>query len=89
LAGIEGNLMHSIGRFLMAGAIGAAICISGTNAFSKTAKECNADYAANRPAIQAAKQTKAAFIKACLAGKETMPMTPPAVSAPPTPLSGY
>jgi hypothetical protein len=45
----------------------------GAPAWAKTAKECNAEYAANKAAIQAAKQKKKDFIAACRAGTETIP----------------
>jgi hypothetical protein len=45
---------------------------SVTPASAKTAKECNAEYAANKAAIQGT-QKKADFIAACRAGTETVP----------------
>jgi hypothetical protein len=44
----------------------------------KTAKECGADYDANKPAIKAAGQTKKAFVASCRAGNETIPAAPAA-----------
>ena len=47
-----------------------------TTATGKTVKECNAEYAANKAAIQAAGEEKADFIKACRAGTEVIPPVP-------------
>jgi pyruvate/2-oxoglutarate dehydrogenase complex dihydrolipoamide acyltransferase (E2) component len=47
----------------------------------KTAKECNADYAANKAAIKAGGQTKKDFVASCRAGNEAIP-TAPAAAAP-------
>jgi hypothetical protein len=50
-------------------------------ASAKTVRECNDEYAANKPAIQGAGQLKKDFIAACRAGTETIPsgaMTAPA-----------
>ena len=57
---------------------------------TKTAGQCNADYAANKPAIQAAKIKKKDFVASCRAGNEVIPgaaaapapTTPPVVAAP-------
>ena len=43
-------------------------------ATTKTAKECDAEYAANKAAIKASGQTKRAFVAACRAGNETLGM---------------
>ncbi len=55
----------------------------------KTAKECDAEYKANKEAIKASGQRKKDFVAACRAGTETIPTgaTPaaPAPSAAPTP----
>jgi hypothetical protein len=51
-------------------------------AAGKTAKECNAEYAANKPAIKASGQKKADFIAACRAGTETIPQGAAAAPAP-------
>ena len=50
----------------------------------KTAKECDAEYAANKAAIKTSGQTKRAFVAACRAGNETIPQAAvaPAPSAP-------
>jgi hypothetical protein len=48
----------------------------------KTAKECNAEYAANKDAIKASGQKKKDFVEACRAGTETIP-TSAAPAAPP------
>ncbi|MGX5830165.1 hypothetical protein [Mesorhizobium sp. 43Arga] len=53
-------------------------------AATKTAKECNAEYAANKPAIQASGEKKADFIAACRAGTEVIPSgVAPATTAAP------
>jgi hypothetical protein len=51
-------------------------------AAGKTAKECDAEYAANKDAIKAGGQTKRAFVAACRAGTETIPAAPAAALAP-------
>jgi hypothetical protein len=49
----------------------------------KTAKECNAEYAANKEAIKASGQKKKDFVEACRAGTETVPPgAAPAAAAP-------
>jgi hypothetical protein len=51
----------------------------------KTAKECDAEYAANKVAIKASGQTKRTFVAACRAGNETIPQgtaAAPASAAP-------
>jgi hypothetical protein len=48
----------------------------------KTAKECNADYAANKAAIKASGETKKDFVASCRAGNETIPAAA-AVQPPP------
>jgi hypothetical protein len=52
------------------------------SAGGKTAKECNAEYAANKAAIKAAGKTKKDFVAACRTGGEVIPPAP-AASAPP------
>lgn len=69
--------------YLIASAALAACIASSSMAMAKTTKECNDEYAANKPAIMAAKQKKADFISACKAGTETMP--PAAANAAPPP----
>ncbi|MEW6631796.1 MAG: hypothetical protein AB1440_13070 [Pseudomonadota bacterium] len=51
----------------------------------KTAKECDAEYAANKDAIKGSGQTKKAFVAACRAGSETIPSG--AAAAAPAPAS--
>lgn len=62
---------------------------------TKTAKECDAEYAANKAAIQAAKTRKADFIRQCRTGAATIPggsqtaaptpaPAPPPAAPPPT-----
>ncbi len=61
-------------------ALGVALaCASPT--FAKTAKECNAEYAANKAAIQAAEEKRADFITACKAGTEVIPTATAAPSS--------
>ena len=74
--------MRIVTKFVFAAAALCCIGLTCTPASAKTAKECNAEYAANKPAIQAAKQKKADFIKACRAGTETIPASPTAGAAP-------
>jgi hypothetical protein len=49
----------------------------------KSAKECNAEYAANKDSIKASGQKKKDFIAACKSGTENAP--PPAAAAPAAP----
>ncbi len=49
---------------------------------AKTAAQCSADYAANKPAIQAAKLKKKDFIASCRAGNEAIPGPVAAAPAP-------
>ena len=49
---------------------------------TKTAAQCNADYAANKAAIQAAKLKKKDFVASCRAGNETIPGAAAAAPAP-------
>jgi hypothetical protein len=83
----------SIAHALAAAALGALMVLSAAPASAKTAKECEAEYAANKVAIQGAKQKKADFITACRAGTEVIPTaatpapaaTTPAPAASPAP----
>ena len=77
-------------------AASALFCIGflSAPASAKTAKECDAEYAANKPAIQGAKEKKKDFITACRAGTETIPggaaaapVSAPAAAPAPTPVS--
>ena len=66
-----------------AAAIGALFAFPSAPAFAKTVSECNAEYAANKAAIRASKQTKKDFVAACRAGTETIPTAAaPAALAP-------
>ena len=49
---------------------------------TKTAAQCNADYAANKAAIQAAKLKKKDFVASCRAGNEVIPGAATAAPAP-------
>ena len=76
--------------------IGAAILYSPTVAHAKTAKECRAEWQANKAANQAKKITESAYVKECTAGaaaaqpavvqptKKTEPKAAPASAAPKT-----
>ena len=68
--------------------LGTAIAIGFAFAFSpasaKTAKECKAEYAANKAAIKAT-QKKADFIAACRAGTEALPGAAAAPATAPAP----
>ena len=68
---------------LAAVAIGALLAFPIAPAFAKTVAECNTEYAANKAAIRAAKQTKKDFVAACRSGTETIPATAAAPTAPP------
>jgi hypothetical protein len=79
-------------RFLLVSmvAIGLAAMACGPAAAqqTKTAAQCNADYAANKPAIKAAKIKKKDFVASCRAGNEAIPgagAPPPAQTAAPAP----
>lgn len=79
--GKEGQRMRALAA---ATAIVISVALWGAPASAKTAKECNAEYAANKAAIKAAGQKKADFITACKAGTETVP-TATAPAATPAP----
>ncbi len=53
---------------------------------TKTAAQCNADYAANKAAIQAAKLKKKDFVASCRAGNEVIPGAAAAPAAAPAPV---
>ena len=59
--------------------IGASIFYSPTIAYAKTAKECRAEWQANKAANQAKKITESAYVKECTASGAT---TQPAVAKP-------
>ena len=71
----------------MTGAIAGVIALSGASAFAKTAKECDADYAANKATIKASGETKKDYVAACRAGTAaaTAPAAAPAAAPAPTP----
>jgi len=54
-------------------------------ASGKSAKECNAEYSANKDAIKASGQKKKDFIAACRTGTETIPPAAAAPAAAPAP----
>lgn len=53
--------------------------------WAKTNKECNAEWKANKPALQAAKQKKKDFMIACKAGTESIPTAAPSPAQAPAP----
>jgi hypothetical protein len=63
-------MKNSVVRFIAAAALGVFMALAVEPASAKTAKECNDEYAANKVAIQAAKEKKADFIAACRAAPE-------------------
>jgi hypothetical protein len=84
-----------------AATLGMLAVLTSGGAYAKTAKACDDEYAANKAAIQAAKEKKADFIAACKATAEgqTTPIgaaaaapaaspPPPAASPPPAAGSG-
>ena len=70
--------------------VAGTLLVSSVPSWAKTAKECNAEYSANKAAIKGT-QKKADFIAACKAGTEVIPgggaapATPAAAPAPATP----
>jgi hypothetical protein len=70
----EGKFMRrSVFQILVAGGIAGMLAMSGAAAFAKTAKECDAEYAANKAAIKASGQTKKDYVAACREGTATAP----------------
>jgi len=69
--------MRRLILILTAGTIAALIAVSAPPAFAKTAKECRADYAANKDALKAGGQTEKAYVATCKTG----PAAAPAASA--------
>ncbi len=67
---------------LSAAAIGAFLAISGSPAFAKTVKECNAEYAAQKDALKAAGTTKKDFIASCRGEADAAAPAAPATAAP-------
>ena len=63
-------------------AVPAPAAPAPTAAAGKSAKECNAEYAANKATIRSSGQRKADFIAACRAGNETIPQGAAAAPAP-------
>ena len=68
--------------FFSATALCFVSLIATAPASAKTVRECNDEYAANKPAIQGSGQRKADFIAACRVGTETIPGGPSAAPAP-------
>ena len=61
--------------------LAALACSPASAQQTKTAAQCNADYAANKAAIQAAKVKKKDFVASCRSGNEVIPGA--AAAAPP------
>ena len=78
-------MRQSIFRIVMVGAIAGVLAMSGAAAFAKTAKECDAEYSANKAAIKATGQTKKDYVAACRAGTAATPEATPAVTPAATP----
>jgi hypothetical protein len=71
-----------ISILLSAASVCLALTMSGGAASAKTAKECNADYAANKATIKASGQTKAAYVAACRADNAAEPAAAAPAAAP-------
>jgi hypothetical protein len=75
-----------ISHLVLAAAFGFIAASAAEPALAKTAKECSAEYSANKAAIKGAGQKRADFIAACKAGTETVPAggaaAAPAAAAP-------
>ncbi len=76
---------------LTVAALGLVTLAATVPAGAKTVRECNDEYAANKPAIQGSGQKKKDFVTACRAGTETIPggaaAAPAPVPAAPAPTS--
>ena len=78
-------MRRSLFQILVAGGIAGMLAMSGSAAFAKTVKECDADYAANKAAVKASGQTKKEYVDACRAGTEAAPAATPASAPAATP----
>jgi hypothetical protein len=78
-------MRYSILHVFAALAIGAGLALSAAPASARTAKECNAEYAAQKEGIKAAGTKKADFIAACRAEADTAAPAAPAAAAPAAP----
>lgn len=89
-------MQRRLSQIIAAATLGILAALVSAPASAKTAKECDTEYAANKAAIEAAKEKKADFIAACkaLAAGQTTPIgaaapaaasksPPPAPSPPP------
>src|SRR5579872_5555036 len=82
-------------RIITVAALATIVALAAGPAAAKTTKECDDEYAANKAAIQAAKEKKADFVAACraLATGQTTPIgaasaapaAPAAAASPPPP----
>lgn len=70
--------------YLTVASLGLVTLVASTPASAKTVRECNDEYAANKPAIQGAGQKKKDFITACRADAETIPGAAAAPAPEPT-----
>ncbi len=71
-------------NILLGTALAISVALARSPASAKTAKECSAEYAANKAAIKAT-QKKADFIAACRAGTEALPGAAAAPAPAPAP----
>jgi hypothetical protein len=69
-------MRQQFARIIAAAAMGTLIALVAAPASAKTTKECDAEYTANKAAIQAAKEKKADYVAACkaLAEGQTTPI---------------
>jgi hypothetical protein len=85
-----------LAQMVAAAVLGTFVALAAGPVSAKTTKECDDEYAANKAAIQTAKEKKADFIAACkaLAAGQTTPIgaaapaaaaSPPPASPPPSP----
>jgi hypothetical protein len=65
--------------------IAALFAVAPQAVWAKSAKDCEAEYKANKDAIKGAKQKKKDFITACKAGTETIPGATAAPAPAPAP----
>jgi hypothetical protein len=63
----------------------ASAASTAAPAATKTTKQCDAEYTANKGAIQASGQKKKDFVAACLAGTEVIPAAAPTTAVAPAP----
>ncbi len=82
-------MQRRLAHIIAAVVLGTFVALTAGPVSAKTTKECDDEYAANKAAIQAAKEKKADFIAACkaLAAGQTTPIgaaaAPAAAASPP------